>query len=576
MKRTLLATLLAAAAAILLAPMGASADVYRFKNTTEIDIPLSGSASPFPSTIHVAGVRGPIANVEVDLSSVTHGNPQDLDVLLVPPDGHGAILMSDACGTQPVTRHTWTFVAAGDQPLPSMGDTCPDTFYRPTDLSGESDFWPGVDPAYTAFSMTDWLRKPMNGDWKLYVVDDGGNYAGKIENGWKLRFTTKPVDAFVPAVGTSGVADHYPLTTTIAAPADGVVADVAVTLQDTAADHASDLNLLLEGPQGQNVMLMAGACAGSKLDTPSLRVTQDAFAPLPETGGCGAVASPANYRANADMPPPAPRGFYGASLGTFSGTPPNGDWKLYAYDSGDGGNGYIGHFALEVTTREKGKIRFADSAITVPEGTTPTVKIERFATSPVGPADVTVTTTPGTATAGADFTPISKTVHFDQGETDKTVALDAIDDGAAEPDETYTVKLTNAGGDAQLGARSQVDVTIPASTGKPDSRPGPPPPIARCDGKVATIVGTAGKDVLRGTRGTDVIVGLGGNDTITAVKGNDTVCGGAGKDVLSGGAGRDRLLGGPGNDRLTGGAGRDTCLGGRGRNRVTCERKTGA
>ena len=65
MKRTLLATLLAAAAAILLAPTGASANVYRFSKTTQIDIPVSGAASPFPSTIHVVGVRGPIAPPEM-------------------------------------------------------------------------------------------------------------------------------------------------------------------------------------------------------------------------------------------------------------------------------------------------------------------------------------------------------------------------------------------------------------------------------------------------------------------------------------------------------------------------------
>src|SRR2546423_5823235 len=140
------------------------------------------------------------------------------------------------------------------------------------------------------------------------------------------------------------------------------------------------------------VMLSAGPCAGSKPDPPLLPLTKDALTPLPEPGGCGALASPANYRPNADMPSPAPRGFYGTSLGRFSGTAPNGDWKLYAYDSGDGGDGYLGHFALEVQTRAKGKIRFADSAITVPEGATPTVKIERFATSAVGAADVTVTT----------------------------------------------------------------------------------------------------------------------------------------------------------------------------------------
>ena len=36
----------------------------------------------------------------------------------------------------------------------------------------------------------------------------------------------------------------------------------------------------------------------------------------------------------------------------------------------------------------------------------------------------------------------------------------------------------------------------------------------RCAGKIATITGTNGKNVLRGTPGADIIAGLGGKDTI--------------------------------------------------------------
>ena len=69
-----------------------------------------------------------------------------------------------------------------------------------------------------------------------------------------------------------------------------------------------------------------------------------------------------------------------------------------------------------------------------------------------------------------------------------------------------------------------------------------------CDGKPATIVGTAGDDVLKGTAGDDVIVGLAGNDTIRGLDGNDTICGKDSDDVLIGGSGNDTLLGGRGFD----------------------------
>ena len=55
-----------------------------------------------------------------------------------------------------------------------------------------------------------------------------------------------------------------------------------------------------------------------------------------------------------------------------------------------------------------------------------------------------------------------------------------------------------------------------------------------CDGLEATIVGTAGDDVLQGTWQDDVIVGLGGNDIIRGGSGSDTICGGDGNDEIHG------------------------------------------
>ena len=63
---------------------------------------------------------------------------------------------------------------------------------------------------------------------------------------------------------------------------------------------------------------------------------------------------------------------------------------------------------------------------------------------------------------------------------------------------------------------------------------------AGCEGRRATITGTAGNNVLRGTSGNDVIVGLGGNDQIDGGSGNDTICGGSGADTLDGRFGRRR------------------------------------
>jgi Ca2+-binding RTX toxin-like protein len=110
-----------------------------------------------------------------------------------------------------------------------------------------------------------------------------------------------------------------------------------------------------------------------------------------------------------------------------------------------------------------------------------------------------------------------------------------------------------------------------------------------CAGLPATIIGTAGDDVLTGTPGDDVIVTRGGRDRITARGGNDTICtgilavggggghnptntrdltdvvyGGPGNDTVFTGGGDDAISGADGDDSIFAGGGRDTILGGAG------------
>jgi len=92
-------------------------------------------------------------------------------------------------------------------------------------------------------------------------------------------------------------------------------------------------------------------------------------------------------------------------------------------------------------------------------------------------------------------------------------------------------------------------------------------PIVNCLGKVATVVGTEGNDLIMvPLLGTQVVQGLGGDDLIIGTLANKaTICGAAGKDSLSGGFGNDALDGGSGIDTCDGSFGTDTA--------VNCETK---
>jgi Ca2+-binding RTX toxin-like protein len=140
----------------------------------------------------------------------------------------------------------------------------------------------------------------------------------------------------------------------------------------------------------------------------------------------------------------------------------------------------------------------------------------------------------------------------------------------------YTVALPNGTASAvgPVGAGNQQLISLTSAAGDPPVAA----PAPKCQGKVATVVGTNGADNLAGTKKADVIVALGGNDRVSARKGNDRVCGGNGRDLLRGGKGRDRLLGEKGKDTLNGGpGGRDLCKGGGGQDiaRLSCEQDPG-
>ena len=104
------------------------------------------------------------------------------------------------------------------------------------------------------------------------------------------------------------------------------------------------------------------------------------------------------------------------------------------------------------------------------------------------------------------------------------------------------------GSAGDIGSVEIVTTPTPTPTPTPIPTPTPTPRQITCCGRKATIIGTAGRDVIRGTNGRDVIHGLGGDDVIYGLDGNDIICGGSGNDKLYGENGGDRLHGGSGSD----------------------------
>ena len=163
-------------------------------NGQSVVIPLQGQASPYPSVINVTNAPGAIGKISVTLSNLSHGFPDDLDVLLVGPGGDGVLLMSDACGGVDLMNRTLTFSDDADQLLPDVGLPAGER-YKPTNFGG-GDILPVPAPMgpYAAV-LSAFNGKMANGDWKLFIVDDGSGDNGAVYDGWYLTMTTfQPVD----------------------------------------------------------------------------------------------------------------------------------------------------------------------------------------------------------------------------------------------------------------------------------------------------------------------------------------------------------------------------------------------
>jgi Ca2+-binding RTX toxin-like protein len=87
-------------------------------------------------------------------------------------------------------------------------------------------------------------------------------------------------------------------------------------------------------------------------------------------------------------------------------------------------------------------------------------------------------------------------------------------------------------------------LVLPGVLGVADAAPTRAAKAMKCKGRVATIVGTNGPDVIKGTPARDVIAALDGDDRIQGGDGNDIICGGGGRDFIDGGRGDDKLFGG--------------------------------
>ena len=179
-----------------------------YENRAAICMTLGNPASPYPSTITVAGGPLQIGTVRVTLYDLSHVLPDNIDILLVGPLGQKYVLMGDAGGSaaiDPASPVTLMFTDAAGQVLPNSAMLTSGTF-EPTNWESPVTDFPapappgpynepgnaiggtGPETLFGTFGLSN-----ANGIWSLYVRDDGGlqqaeAITGCIDGGWSLEF----------------------------------------------------------------------------------------------------------------------------------------------------------------------------------------------------------------------------------------------------------------------------------------------------------------------------------------------------------------------------------------------------
>jgi len=135
--------LLAGIAALVLFAGAASASAATYSAPAPISIPGFSQASPYPAAIDVTGLTGTVTDVNVRFHNLTHGEIDDVAVVLQGPNGQ-SIMVMDGAGGLAVSDVTLTIDDEAAQQFSST--TNPSTgSYRPAQYY-TSDSFPAPGP----------------------------------------------------------------------------------------------------------------------------------------------------------------------------------------------------------------------------------------------------------------------------------------------------------------------------------------------------------------------------------------------------------------------------------------------
>lgn len=413
-------------------------------STQVLSIPDAGPASLYPATVSVPQGAGRVQSLAVTLNGFTHARPEDVDVLLVGPDGQRSVLLMSDVGGAPANGLSLTFRDDADGGIPA--GPIPSGAYVPSNQGGD-DVFAGAPPPPYGSALSDFVGQDAPGLWKLFVVDDQAGSSGILAGGWTLHLGTAGND-FVPRQGTV----TFPPGSTAQVVTVPVLGDVEV-----------------EGDESFNVTLSSAGGAYIADDVATATIVDDDVVGTPDAPSGLFVSSIAGNLVSLGWTPPSggvpPTGYViegGISPGEVAASIPTGSTLPLHVFSAPSGVFYVRVHALAGGARSpaSNEIRIH---VNVPVPPSPPASV----LSVVDGSALTLTWT-NTYGGGA---PTGLVLDV-SGDIDTAIPLGLVDtfSVAGVPPGTYTLGLRAVNAAGSSPAASPLTLTFPgACAGPPDT-----------------------------------------------------------------------------------------------------------
>lgn len=337
------------AALVAATPSQAVTAPQEFTSLGGATIPDIGPGNPFPATVEVTGVSS-ITDLNVTITGLTHTWSADLHFMLRAPNGTMAYLMGRAGGGNRWQNNNVTFDDQASYFVPdsvNLGSMTVrptvNTFLSVDPYSGVSNTSLGV---FNGFTGSD-----VNGTWSLFSYDQVPSDSGSFSS-FSLSITPPSLEETFSSLGGGaipefGQLDPFPIE--IAVSGIRTISDLDVTLTGLSHTWSSDLNFLLQSPNGLTAHIMGGAGGGRGWTNSDLRFDQQITASIPNSEPLGTMRVQPTVYSRPNISPFAQN--TNSSLDVFTGltgSDVNGVWRLYGYDAASGDSGYLNGISLHI------------------------------------------------------------------------------------------------------------------------------------------------------------------------------------------------------------------------------------